>query len=113
MPKSVTLDEGGREIQILLLGRGHTDGDVFIYLPKEKVVATGDALIDWMPFLNDGFPEDWVQTLAALEQLDFAQIIPGHGEVRRSPARLLPRLPERSRRRREDRPRPTAPASRR
>jgi glyoxylase-like metal-dependent hydrolase (beta-lactamase superfamily II) len=50
-------------------------------LPKEKVVATGDALIDWMPFLNDGYPEDWVQTLDALEQFDFTHVIPGHGEV--------------------------------
>src|SRR5205814_526625 len=81
LTKSVTLKEGGREIQILLLGRAHTDGDVFIYLPKEKIVATGDALIDWMPFMNDGYPEDWVQTLSALENLDFAQIIPGHGTV--------------------------------
>jgi cyclase len=78
---SVTLNEGGREIQLLLLGRGHTDGDVFIYLPKEKVVASGDALVDWMPFLNDGYPEDWVQTLSALEKFDFMHIIPGHGEV--------------------------------
>lgn len=78
---SVTLNEGGREIEILLLGRGHTDGDVFIYLPKEKVVATGDALIDWMPFMNDGYPEDWVQTLNALEKFDFTRVIPGHGEV--------------------------------
>jgi glyoxylase-like metal-dependent hydrolase (beta-lactamase superfamily II) len=78
---TMTLHEQGREIQLLLLGRAHTDGDVFIYLPKEKVVVTGDALIDWMPFLNDGYPEDWVQTLTALEQVDFTHIIPGHGEV--------------------------------
>jgi glyoxylase-like metal-dependent hydrolase (beta-lactamase superfamily II) len=78
---SVTLDEQGREIQLLLLGRGHTDGDVYIYLPKEKVVVTGDALVDWMPFLNDGYPEEWVQTLVALEKYDFTHIIPGHGEV--------------------------------
>ena len=78
---SVTLKEGGREIQILVLGRAHTDGDVFIYLPKEKVVATGDALIDWMPFLNDGYPEEWVQTLGALEKYDFNRVIPGHGDV--------------------------------
>jgi cyclase len=78
---SVTLNEGGREIQLLQLGRGHTDGDVFIYLPREKVVATGDALIDWMPFMNDGYPEDWVQTLSVLEQYDFSRVIPGHGEV--------------------------------
>ncbi|HTT39811.1 MAG TPA: MBL fold metallo-hydrolase [Burkholderiales bacterium] len=78
---SVKLNERGREIEILLLGRGHTDGDVFIYLPKEKVVATGDALIDWMPFLNDGYPEDWVETLNALEKFDFTRAIPGHGDV--------------------------------
>ena len=66
---------------MLLLGRGHTDGDVYIYLPKEKVVVTGDALVDWMPFLNDGYPEEWVQTLTALEKYGFTHIIPGHGEV--------------------------------
>jgi glyoxylase-like metal-dependent hydrolase (beta-lactamase superfamily II) len=77
----MTLHEGGRDIELLLLGRGHTDGDLFIYLPREKVVATGDALIDWMPFLNDGFPEEWVQTLTALEKFDFAHIITGHGDV--------------------------------
>jgi glyoxylase-like metal-dependent hydrolase (beta-lactamase superfamily II) len=79
---TVTLNEQGREIQLLLPGRAHTDGDVFVYLPKEKVLATGDALIDWMPFLNDGYPEEWVQTLNALEMVDFTHIIPGHGEVR-------------------------------
>ena len=79
--QTVTLNVGDREIQILLLGRGHTDGDVFIHLPKEKIVATGDALIDWMPFINDGYPEDWVRTLDALEKFDFTQIIPGHGGV--------------------------------
>jgi glyoxylase-like metal-dependent hydrolase (beta-lactamase superfamily II) len=70
---TATLNEQGREIQLLLLGRGHTDGDVYTYLPKEKVVITGDAVIDWMPFLNDGYPEEWVQTLTALEKVDFTQ----------------------------------------
>jgi len=45
------------------------------------VIASGDALVDWMPFLNDGYPEEWVQTLQALDQFDFTHIIPGHGEV--------------------------------
>jgi cyclase len=78
---TVTLREGGREIQLHLFGRAHTDGDLFVYLPKEHVVVTGDAVIDWMPFLNDGYPEEWVQTLTALEQLDFTRMILGHGEV--------------------------------
>jgi cyclase len=78
---TATLNEQGREIQLLLLGRGHTDGDIYTYLPKEKVVVTGDAVIDWMPFLNDGYPEEWVQTLTALEKVDFTHMILGHGEV--------------------------------
>ena len=79
--QATTLNEPGREIQLLLLGRAHTDGDLFIYLPKEKVIATGDAVVDWMPFLGDGYPEDWLHTLNALEQVDFTHIIPGHGDV--------------------------------
>ena len=51
-------------------------------MPKEKVVATGDALIDWMPFMNDGYPVEWAETLTTLEKLGFEHIIPGHGEVR-------------------------------
>jgi glyoxylase-like metal-dependent hydrolase (beta-lactamase superfamily II) len=78
--KTATLQEGGREIQLHVLGRGHTDGDLYIYMPKEKVVATGDAVVDWMPFLNDGYPEEWAQTVAALEKLEIVQLIPGHGE---------------------------------
>jgi glyoxylase-like metal-dependent hydrolase (beta-lactamase superfamily II) len=35
-----------------------------------------------MPFLNDGYPEEWVKTLSALEKLDFTHIVPGHGDVR-------------------------------
>lgn len=76
-----TMDIGGRLLELRHLGRGHTDGDLYVYLPKEKVVMTGDALVDWMPFVNDGYPEEWVTTLTAVEKLDFTHIIPGHGEV--------------------------------
>ena len=38
-------------------------------------------MVDWMPFLNDGYPEEWVQTLRALEKYDFTHMILGHGEV--------------------------------
>ena len=74
------LMEGGREIQLVVVGRAHTDGDLFIYLPKEKVLATGDAVVGWMPFLNDGYPEEWATTVGELEKLDITQVIVGHGE---------------------------------
>jgi len=70
-----------REIHLLHLGRAHTEGDVFVYLPKEKVVITGDALIGWTPYMGDGYPEDWAGTLDRLARLDFTHIIMGHGAV--------------------------------
>src|SRR5437899_6360547 len=69
-----------REIHLLHLGRAHTEGDVFVYLPKEKIVITGDAMIGWTPYMGDGYPEDWVGTLDRLAALDFDHIIMGHGD---------------------------------
>jgi glyoxylase-like metal-dependent hydrolase (beta-lactamase superfamily II) len=70
-----------REIHLLHLGRAHTTGDVFVYLPKEKVVITGDAMIGWTPYMGDGYPDEWAATLDRLAQLDFTHIIMGHGDV--------------------------------
>jgi cyclase len=78
---SMRLLKTDREIQLLHLGRAHTEGDLFVYLPKERVVITGDAVIEWTPFMGDGYPLDWVRTLKRLEQLDFTQMIMGHGDV--------------------------------
>jgi glyoxylase-like metal-dependent hydrolase (beta-lactamase superfamily II) len=79
--RTMTLYRRDREIQLLHLGRAHTEGDVFVYLPKEKVVITGDAVIGWTPYMGDGYPEDWVGTLDRLARLDFTHIVMGHGEV--------------------------------
>ena len=78
--RTMTLYRCDREIQLLYLGRAHTEGDVFVYLPKEKVVITGDAVIGWTPFMGDGYPEDWVGTLDRLAELDWTHLIMGHGE---------------------------------
>ena len=79
--QAMRLIKRDREIELLYLGRAHTDGDLFVFLPQEKVVVTGDAVIGWTPFMGDGYPEDWVRTLQKLEQLDFTHMIMGHGDV--------------------------------
>ena len=79
--KTMKLYRRDREIHLLHLGRAHTEGDVFVYLPKEKVVITGDAMIGWTPYMGDGYPEDWAGTLDNLARLDFTHIIMGHGDV--------------------------------
>lgn len=70
-----------REIHLMHLGRAHTEGDVFVFLPKEKVVITGDAVNGWTPFMGDGYPDEWPATLDRLAQLDFDRMILGHGDV--------------------------------
>ena len=79
--RTMKLYRRDREIQLLHLGRAHTEGDVFVFLPKEKVVITGDAVIGWTPYMGDGYPEDWAGTLDQLARLDFTHIIMGHGAV--------------------------------
>src|SRR5262245_18279571 len=70
-----------REIHLALLGPAHTEGEVFVYLPREKVAITGDAVIGWTPFMGDGYPEEWAGTVDRLAQLDFTHMIMGHGDV--------------------------------
>ncbi|HXN22927.1 MAG TPA: MBL fold metallo-hydrolase [Candidatus Dormibacteraeota bacterium] len=79
--RSLILHREARTVQILWLGRGHTDGDVYVFLPKEKVLVTGDAMHGWTPFMGDSFPYEWIQTLEAAEKLDFNYVIGGHGDV--------------------------------
>jgi cyclase len=79
--RSLILRRGSRTVEILWLGRAHTDGDVFVFLPNEKFIATGDALHGWTPFMGDSYPYDWIQTLDAAEKLDFDSVLGGHGDV--------------------------------
>jgi glyoxylase-like metal-dependent hydrolase (beta-lactamase superfamily II) len=78
---SLILHRSSRTVEILWLGRAHTDGDVFVFLPKEKVLVTGDALHGWTPFMGDSYPYDWIKTLDAAEKLNFDSVIAGHGDV--------------------------------
>jgi cyclase len=79
--KTMTLYRGGREIRILYLGRGHTDTDVVVYLPKERIVCTGDLMESVVSYMGDSYPEEWIATLERLKAIDFDTVMPGHGVV--------------------------------
>jgi cyclase len=76
----MTLYRGDREIRLLYLGRGHTAGDLVVYLPKERVLCSGDLLVNGVANLIDGFVNEWPDTLEKLKPIDFVHVIPGHGE---------------------------------
>jgi cyclase len=74
----LTLYHGGREFRVMHFV-GNTAGDTAVYLPKEKVLLTGDLLTAPVPFAADSHPSSWIESLKALERLDADVIIPGHG----------------------------------
>jgi cyclase len=93
-PPVVTLDHKmslyrpGREIQILYFGRGHTDTDIVVYLPKEKIVCTGDLMESVVSYMGDAYADEWSATLDRLMTLDFDTVLPGHGVVFKGKAHI-------------------------
>jgi glyoxylase-like metal-dependent hydrolase (beta-lactamase superfamily II) len=78
---SLVLRRGEREIHVRYLGRGNTEGDLVVWLPKERIVMSGDVVVHPQPYGFGSFPTDWVKTLDALAALDYSCLVPGHGEL--------------------------------
>jgi glyoxylase-like metal-dependent hydrolase (beta-lactamase superfamily II) len=76
------LDDGTQRVEFLHFGHSHTRGDAVAYLPKHKILCTGDACVNgsfnYMGHANSG---SWVTCLEAMEKLDVDAVCPGHGIV--------------------------------
>lgn len=86
--RRLTLFRGGREIRILFFGRGHTGGDLVVHLPDEEILITGDLLTPGLPYMGDGYPREWAETLEALERLEFDVVLSGHGPAFRDQVKI-------------------------
>lgn len=75
----MTLYQGPREIQLLFLGRGHTQGDTVVYLPKEQIVCSGDLMETQPAYMGNAFFDEWIATLDKMKELNFETMLPGHG----------------------------------
>ena len=73
------LHRGNREIDLMFLGRGHTAGDTVVWLPKERIVCSGDLMESRIAYMGDAWFDEWVTTLDRLKALDFVVDLPGHG----------------------------------
>jgi len=74
------LDLGGRRVEVRHVDRAITPGDTFLYLPAEKIVITGDLIVNPITFGLSSYPAGWLKTLEAIDGLDAAVLVPGHGE---------------------------------
>ncbi|HEX5183478.1 MAG TPA: MBL fold metallo-hydrolase [Allosphingosinicella sp.] len=68
-----------RPVELIHPGRANTDGDLAVWLPRQRVLATGDMVVAPIPFGFGSYPADWQRSLAALRAYPFRLLIPGHG----------------------------------
>lgn len=86
--KRLVLHREHRTIDIRYLGPGDTNGDLVVFLPEDRMVATGDMVVHKFPYGYSRYPLEWIETLDTLAMLDFDVLIPGHGEVQQGKAYL-------------------------
>lgn len=82
------IDDPDRPVELRFPGRANTDGDAIAWLPRQRIVATGDIVVAPVPFGFYSYPADWLTVIDRLKAIDFAVLIPGHGEPQRDRAYL-------------------------
>jgi glyoxylase-like metal-dependent hydrolase (beta-lactamase superfamily II) len=80
--EKLVLDDGTQRIEFLFFGHAHTPGDAVAYLPKHKIVCTGDACVNGaFNFMGHSNSASWIKVLEQIEKLDVNLVVPGHGAV--------------------------------
>jgi glyoxylase-like metal-dependent hydrolase (beta-lactamase superfamily II) len=87
--KRLTLWLGKLQVEIMQLGRGHTKGDTIVWLPREKILFSGDLVeFDATPYTGDAYLTDWPATLDAVAALGPQKLVPGRGAALQTPAQV-------------------------
>jgi glyoxylase-like metal-dependent hydrolase (beta-lactamase superfamily II) len=82
VPERRVLSLGGKEIQVLFLGRAHTGGDLSVYLPQDRVLFMSEAFLNRVfPAMRSAYPSEWVRAVERALAMDVATFVPGHGFV--------------------------------
>ncbi|MCZ6512700.1 MAG: MBL fold metallo-hydrolase [Nitrospinae bacterium] len=80
--KKLEIKLGKYHLKLIHPGPAHTDGDLYIYIPKWRILITGGIVFNQIiPFLGDSNIESWIHALVEMEDLDAEVIVPGHGPV--------------------------------
>ena len=78
----LTVDVGGRAVELIEVGPAHTAGDTIVHVPDAATVFTGDILfIGGTPIVWAGPLSNWVAALDLMLELDVDTVVPGHGPV--------------------------------
>jgi len=78
---SLVLYQGDREVRVLELGVGHSESDVVVHLPGEKILFCGDIFLNGMPPLpGEGHVTQTIAHYKAIEALEAEIYVAGHGD---------------------------------
>jgi len=89
IPADITIDNekdiqvGEYKIKIISMTPAHTDNDIIVYLPNEKVAFVGDlAYINRIPFVGDrgASSKNWLNVLDKLKNMDIKIVLGGHNQ---------------------------------
>jgi glyoxylase-like metal-dependent hydrolase (beta-lactamase superfamily II) len=81
MNDNLTIDLGGRRVELEFLGRGNTAGDIVALLPDSRTLLVGDLVVAPFPFATQSYISEWSKVLRKIEAMDLEQIVPGHGPI--------------------------------
>lgn len=78
----ISLFVGGHEARIYQPGPAHTLGDLVVYFPDQRALATGDLfLTNSCPAMDEGDMENWIAALDHMLTLRIEHVVPGHFEL--------------------------------
>ncbi len=91
--QELTMWLGKTEVRLMQLGRGHTKGDTVAWLPRERVLFSGD-LVEFgaTPYTGDAYLTDWPSTLDNIAALKPAALVPGRGDALTTPDQVAESL---------------------
>ncbi len=75
------LQDPAFDLHVDFHGHAHTAGDVVVYCPQARAIATGDVIHGFVPNIADGFPRIWPGTIDSIGGADFDSILPGHAAL--------------------------------
>ena len=80
--REFVIDDGKRRLELHHFGQAHTTGCIFAFLPKERLVFTGDACVNGpFNYMGDSDTASWIDVLTQVQTLDPETVVPAHGAV--------------------------------
>jgi cyclase len=80
--RELNLNLGRRRVELRDQGPANSPHDVTVYLPDDRVLFTGDILVQSpLPYFFGAWPVPWIEVLRRLEAVPIRSIVPGHGPV--------------------------------